>query len=75
MPLYEFQCQKCRASFEELVRGDEKPQCPQCASKRVEKQLSVTASPAISQSTGSKSLPMMNCGTPRCCGGGCQLPD
>ena len=30
MPLYEYSCQKCSRKIELLIRGDEKPVCPQC---------------------------------------------
>lgn len=74
MPLYEYQCKKCHSQFEELVRGDEKPACPECQSKAVEKQLSVTSSPSVHNGSTPRELPMMNCGAPRCCGGGCSVP-
>jgi putative FmdB family regulatory protein len=46
MPLYEFDCAKCRHGFEALVRRDETPACPQCSSHEVAKRLSVPARPA-----------------------------
>lgn len=72
MPLYEYQCTACKSGFELLIRrpedgAAEKLSCPHCRSSKVEKQLSVTAAPAISGS----SLPV--CGTPSP-GGGCGLP-
>jgi putative FmdB family regulatory protein len=54
MPLYEYICQECDNEFELLVRGDEKPECPKCHSKKLERQLSVPARPR-SEST---SLPV-----------------
>jgi putative FmdB family regulatory protein len=45
MPIYEYQCSGCEAEFELLIRGKEKPVCPQCDSKKVSKQLSVISSP------------------------------
>lgn len=30
MPLYDFQCPRCRHRFEELVKGDAVPTCPKC---------------------------------------------
>ena len=41
MPIYEYKCSKCSAVFEALVRGDEKPACPECGSKRLKKLVSV----------------------------------
>lgn len=72
MPLYEYQCNDCRAGFELLIRRPEesapgKIACPHCQSKKVDKQLSLTAAPSISDS----SLPV--CGLPQP-GGGCGLP-
>ncbi len=43
MPLYEYACAACGDHFELLVRTSERPGCPQCGSKRLEKQLSVPA--------------------------------
>lgn len=80
MPLYEYQCTACQAAFELLIRRPEeasggKIACPHCHSKKVEKQLSLTATPAISDS----SLPLCatpqpggGCGLPQCGSGGCQ---
>ncbi|HVX64145.1 MAG TPA: zinc ribbon domain-containing protein [Pirellulales bacterium] len=72
MPLYEYQCEACGAAFELLVRGDERPVCPECGGRRLEKQFSVPAAPAASGA----SLPMANgpwggCGKPGCGPGGC----
>ena len=73
MPLYEYTCKKCHSDFELLVRGDQKPICPQCGSQRLEKQLSIPAA----HSTGNHSLPvcpaqaMGTCGMPQCGAGGC----
>lgn len=34
MPIYEFECQKCKTEFEFFkIRSDEVPECPTCASK------------------------------------------
>ena len=43
MPIYEYGCLDCGREFEELVRGDEKPACPACGRKRLERRLSVSA--------------------------------
>lgn len=40
MPIYEYKCQKCSAVFEALVRGREKPACPECGSGRLKKLVS-----------------------------------
>lgn len=71
MPIYEYRCQKCHAEFELLVRGSEKPECPQCESVKLERRLSVVAAPG---SAGGDPLPMSGgmCGRPQCGMGGCQ---
>ena len=48
MPLYEYRCQDCKKDSEILVQSlASKPQCPECGSKKLEKQLSVIRSPVI----------------------------
>ena len=37
MPLYEYRCRKCSRRFETLVFGDEKPACPKCQGRDLEK--------------------------------------
>ena len=37
MPLYEYRCRKCSRRFETLVFGDEKPACPKCEGRDLEK--------------------------------------
>jgi putative FmdB family regulatory protein len=81
MPIYEYKCLKCNATFDFFARSiDEQPiKCPQCASKRVEKQFSSFATTATLQtesgcgSCGSAtSCPVA--GTvagSSCCGGSC----
>ncbi len=77
MPLYEYICQSCQHEFEYLVRGNDKPACPQCGAVKLEKQFSVPA--AHSGGQGSQ-LPVCgptpspgNCGLPQCGMGGCQF--
>jgi putative FmdB family regulatory protein len=43
MPLFVFECQECKKQHEVLVRGHEKPVCPDCGSKRLTKQASAFA--------------------------------
>jgi putative FmdB family regulatory protein len=45
MPLYEYACQECQHTFEELVFGDEAVTCPSCQSARLERLLSTPARP------------------------------
>lgn len=44
MPIYEYQCKKCRREFEELVFGsEENVACPGCRSKGVKRLMSAAA--------------------------------
>ena len=40
MPLYDFRCRGCGATFESLVRPGHAPACPSCASTDLERLLS-----------------------------------
>jgi putative FmdB family regulatory protein len=67
MPIYEYVCMSCESHFEELVRHDETPKCPDCGAKKVQKQFSVFAA------HGSSTQPSFG-GAPSgggCCGGSC----
>ncbi|MGB2500400.1 MAG: FmdB family zinc ribbon protein [Mariniblastus sp.] len=68
MPIYEFICLNCNSEIELLVKSDAKPQCPECQSGKLEKQLSVISSTTSMQQNTVAS----DCAQPRCCGGGCQ---
>jgi putative FmdB family regulatory protein len=46
MPLYEFACRKCAHEFEALVFPGDTAECPECASRDLERHLSVPARPA-----------------------------
>ena len=73
MPIYEYNCDHCKADFELLVRGNQQPECPQCNQYDLTKKLSVASAPKSSDSLPMRSAPE-SCAMPRCCGGGCQ-PD
>ena len=54
MPIYEFECPKCHADFDELVRSAEAVKdvaCPNCGSRKVKKKLSSFASKVSSASS------------------------
>lgn len=75
MPIFEFQCTKCESEFELLVSGQEKPECPECHSKKLEKLMSAAAGRVSSGA----SLPIAgpSCPPPEAgpCGTGCcRLP-
>ncbi|MEZ6100351.1 MAG: zinc ribbon domain-containing protein [Pirellulaceae bacterium] len=72
MPIYEYHCSSCRSDFELLVRGEEKPRCPQCESEQLEKQFSVPAAHASGLSVLSHTPPAGGCGAPAC-QRGCQF--
>ena len=40
MPIYEYHCEKCGENFECLIIGSDKPECSNCASKKVTKLMS-----------------------------------
>lgn len=40
MPLFNFRCTACDNHFETLVRSDDTPECPECHSTALEKQVS-----------------------------------
>jgi len=40
MPIYEYVCSACEHAFEALVYGSERPACPSCSSRELEKQFS-----------------------------------
>ena len=76
MPIYEYRCEPCEQTFETLVRSEsDAPRCPDCGSVEVAKQFSVPAAAQVgagARSAGAR-LPIASggCGTPMCCGGGC----
>jgi putative FmdB family regulatory protein len=64
MPLYEYACDKCEHAFEMLVFDGDKVECPDCASEKVTRLLSVPARPQ----TSAGSLPVSSCGEGPPCG-------
>lgn len=65
MPIFDYVCKKCRHPFEAIVQGSERPECPSCGSRSLEKQLSVFAVGAGGARVSSR-LPeaCQNCGHP-----------
>ena len=47
MPIYEFECSKCGARFEELVAAGAKAPCPECKSSEVERRYSQIGEPRL----------------------------
>ena len=67
MPIYEYVCMECESHFEELVRNGQEPDCPDCSSANVRRQLSVFA-----MSGGTAEQPTFrSSGGGGCCGGSC----
>ena len=65
MPIYEYACQDCGRQFEKLVRADTEPECPQCHSKQLKKQLSVFATTASApDAIPAMAGPCSSCGHP-----------
>lgn len=72
MPIYEYVCENCRGSFEQLVVREEEVCCPACRSGKVSKQYSRFGMAGTSSKAGYESLPQYKgggCGcTPSSCG-------
>ncbi|HZR94416.1 MAG TPA: zinc ribbon domain-containing protein [Gaiellaceae bacterium] len=64
MPIYEYVCMECESHFEELVRGEEQVNCPDCTAANVVKQFSSFAV------HGATKVPSSRSGG-GCCGGSC----
>ncbi len=69
MPIYSYGCRSCGASFSTLVRSDEQPQCPECASVDLERQLSLIAKPSSGAAADGPLCSMGDTPGPAC--GGC----
>ncbi|ABD85995.1 FmdB family zinc ribbon protein [Rhodopseudomonas palustris] len=48
MPLYSFHCAKCDSDVELLVGCDDKPACPHCRSKKLQRLVSRVVAPGKS---------------------------
>jgi putative FmdB family regulatory protein len=47
VPIYEFECRKCGAQFEELVPAGQAAPCPQCKSSEVTRRYSQIGEPRV----------------------------
>ena len=70
MPIYEYVCMTCESHFEELVRGDEHPSCPDCGAAKVVRQFSVFATKGEAPQPSLRSAGGGG-GGGGCCGGSC----
>jgi putative FmdB family regulatory protein len=68
MPMYEYTCRDCQHTFETLVFGDSKVECPECQGSKLERLISLPGMPRVetgdSGACGDLSLPP--CGAPGC---------
>jgi len=39
MPIFEYVCKKCSHRFESIVLGKKPPRCPECAGRKLERQV------------------------------------
>ena len=63
MPLFGFVCEDCSHEHELLVKADAKPECPDCGSRRMAKQMS-----AFAPQTSRAAEPAPRCAAASCCG-------
>ena len=63
VPIYEYVCMECESHFEELVRGGQEPDCPNCGAANVRRQFSVFAAHGVATQP--------SFGGGGCCGGSC----
>jgi putative FmdB family regulatory protein len=68
MPLFEYACRDCDRRFETLVFGGERPACPGCGSRSLEKLLSTFAVGAASGGTESAGESFADAGDDGGCG-------
>ncbi len=68
MPIFEYRCQDCGNKFEVISFGDQTPECPQCQTQNLQRELSTFAVGAKSSSSS-----VTGCGAQNCCmgRGGC----
>ena len=65
MPIYEYACHDCGNAFELLVRSSTVPECPQCHSHQLDKQLSVFATSSTAEAPQPMAAgPCGSCGHP-----------
>ena len=69
MPIFEYVCVECGHTFESIVLGEQKAECPKCHAAKLEQQLSRFSAHAHSPAASP-------CGQAACCmnnGGGCSM--
>jgi putative FmdB family regulatory protein len=63
MPIFEYTCHDCHHAFEALVRASTTPECPQCHSTQLDKQLSVVGKVGGPMSRDAAPVAMGPCGS------------
>ncbi|AMV31924.1 Zinc ribbon domain protein [Pirellula sp. SH-Sr6A] len=70
MPLYEYECKRCKKQSELLVsKPDAKVECPECGAKEMTKQLSVVSAPVMATGGRGSSPEPGPCGRSECASG------
>jgi putative FmdB family regulatory protein len=72
MPIYEFACRQCAATFEELVNTGETGEhlsCPQCGSTKLQKRMSAFSGRVGQGKTNAAESRVGGCPTGSCCFG------
>ncbi len=67
MPIYEYFCDECHKEFEELVFGDDAPECPHCGAPECQKLMS-RACVHYGASYGAGTTPPPSSGGGKCAG-------
>jgi putative FmdB family regulatory protein len=69
MPIFEYRCEDCGATFEAILLGDKQAECPKCHAQNLQQQLSTFA---VSTKSSRSSA---GCGAESCCmgSGGCAV--
>ncbi|MCP5155757.1 MAG: zinc ribbon domain-containing protein [Ectothiorhodospiraceae bacterium] len=70
MPIHEYECRKCHHRFETLVRSSDRPQCPQCDSRALERLLSAFA---LGKAEPARAEAPASCGSCGMAPGSCML--
>jgi putative FmdB family regulatory protein len=65
MPLRDYTCRSCHATFEALVKTGEDAPCPSCASVHVERKLALFARPGGADDATAAFAGCGTCGDPR----------
>jgi putative FmdB family regulatory protein len=69
MPMYEYSCRDCQHTFEALVFGDAKVECPECHGAHLERLISLPGMPRVENGAaggGCGDLSLPPCGAPGC---------